>query len=132
MTNSSRRVLVLTPSKPGRRHDKNLTDRNHLVSAIPPESGVIVDTGFQGVKHPNLFIPKKGSKKRPLSEEQKEENRYISSQRIVVEHAIGGIKRFGAMMQTLRNRLGGLDDQISAICAGLWNHHLTMAGLAQG
>lgn len=132
MADSSRRVLVLTPAKPGRRHDKNLIDRSHLIRAIPPEIGVVADTGFQGIRHPNLFIPKKGSKKRPLSAEQKEENRSISSQRIVVEHAIGGTKRFGAMAQILRNRLGHLDDRISAICAGLWNHHLTMAAFAQG
>ncbi len=56
----------------------------------------------------------------------------MSSQHIVVEYAIGGTKRFGAVAQTLRNRLGRLDNRISAICAGLWNHHLTMAAFAQG
>ena len=67
MSDAQRRVLVLTPSKPGRRHDKNLVDRNHLVKGIPGEVGVVVDTGFQGVKHPCLFMPKKGTKNCPLS-----------------------------------------------------------------
>ena len=35
MTDAKRRVLVLTPSKPGRRHDKNLVDRSQLVQNIP-------------------------------------------------------------------------------------------------
>ena len=124
MTDARRRVLVLTPSKPGRRHDKNLVDRSQLVGSIPAEVGVIVDTGFQGVKHPSLFIPKKATKKRPLNPEDRASNRYISSQRIVVEHAIGGMKRYAAMHQVLRNKLGQFDDRVAVVSAGLWNHHL--------
>lgn len=124
MTDSKRRILLLTPTKPGRRHDKNLVDRTHLVSHLPPEIGVLVDTGFQGIKHPNLFIPQKSTKKRPLTPEQREANRYISSERIAVEHAIGGLKRYGAMSQILRNKIGRFDDRIALISAGLWNHHL--------
>jgi DDE superfamily endonuclease/Helix-turn-helix of DDE superfamily endonuclease len=124
MSDTSRRILVLTASKPGRRHDKNLADRSHLVWVIPPEVGVVVDTGFQGVKHPNLFIPEKGTRKRPLSEEQRAQNRYISSQRIVVEHSIGGMKRYGVMSQPLRNKIGRFDDRTALVSAGLWNHHL--------
>ena len=86
--------------------------------------GVVVDTGFQGVKHPNLFIPDKATRKRPLSEEQRTSNRCISSQRIVVEHAIGGMKRYGVMSQPLRNKIGSFDDRAALVSAGLWNHHL--------
>jgi hypothetical protein len=124
MTDARRWVLVLTPSKPGRRHDKNLVDRSHLVGSIPAEVGVIVDTGFQGVKHPSLFIPQKATKKRPLNPEDRTSNRYISSQRIVVEHAIGGMKRYPAMDQVLRNKLGQFDDRVAVVSAGFWNHHL--------
>lgn len=124
MTDAKRRVLVLTPSKPGRQHDKNLVDRSHLVGNIPAGVGVVVDTGFQSVKHANLFIPQKATKKRPLNPEARASNRYISSQRIVVEHAIGGMKRYGAMSQVLRNKIGRFDDQVAVVSAGLWNHHL--------
>ena len=123
MSDAGRRILVLSASKPGRRHDKNLADRSHLVKAIPPEVGV-VDTGFQGVKHPNLFIPEKATRKRPLSEEQRAHNRHVCSQRIVVEHAIGGMKRYGVMSQPLRNKIGSFDDRTAPVSAGLWNHHL--------
>lgn len=124
MSDAKRRVLVLTSSKPGRRHDKNLVDRTPLVQNIPAEVGVIVDTGFQGIKHPNLFIPQKASKQRPLTPEDRANNRYLSSQRIVVEHAIGGMKRYGAMSQVLRNKIGEFDDRVALVSAGLWNHHL--------
>jgi hypothetical protein len=125
VSDAERRILVLSPSKPGRRHDKNLVDRVQLVENIPTDVGVIVDTGFQGLRHENLFIPQKGTKKRPLSPEQRENNRYISTQRIYVEHSIGGIKRYGAMYQTLRNKLGHFDDRLAVVTAGLWNHHLS-------
>ncbi|WP_440863588.1 transposase family protein [Symbiopectobacterium purcellii] len=46
-------------------------------------------------QHPNTQIPKKGTRKRPLSPEQKQENKIISGIRITVEHAIAGIKRLG-------------------------------------
>lgn len=124
LSDAKRRVLVLTPSKPGRRHDKNLVDRTQMMQHIPADVGVIVDTGFQGVKHPNLFIPQKATKKRPLTPEDRANNRYISSQRIVVEHAIGGMKRYGAMSQVLRNKLGEFEDRVAVVSAGLWNHHL--------
>ena len=124
MTDAKQRVLLLTPSKPGRRHDKNLIDRSQLIGNIPPEVGVVVDTGFQGVKHPSLFIPQKATRKRPLTPEARAGNRYISSQRIVVEHAIGGMKRYGAMSQVLRNKIGRFDDRVAVVSAGLWNHHL--------
>lgn len=125
MVDAQRRVLVLTPSKPGRRHDKNLVDRSQLVAVIPPEIGVVVDTGFQGVRHPNLFIPEKARNKRPLNPQQRASNRYISSERIVVAHAIGGMKRYGAMSQVLRNKLGHFDDRVAVVSAGLWNYHLS-------
>ncbi len=129
MSDATRRVLVLTASKPGRRHDKNPADRSHLAQAIPPEVGVMVNTGFQGLRHPSLFIAHKATRKRPLNPQQKEANRYISSQRIVVEHAIGGMKRFGAMSQVLRNKVGRFDERVAQVSAGLWNHHLNVSQL---
>lgn len=39
-----------------------------------------------------------------------------------MEHAIGGIKRYGVMSQPLRNRIGEFDDQTALLAAGLWNY----------
>ena len=71
-------------------------------------------------------IPHKKPKDGELTKDQKQENRVISGIRIIVEHAIGGMKRFGAASQIVRNRKGQ-DDQMMAICAGLWNFHLQNA-----
>ncbi len=70
-------------------------------------------------------MPIKGTKKYPLTYAQKQENTLISSIRVRVEHAIGGMKRFRAVSDMLRNRLGRLDDLFMQLAAGLWNYHLS-------
>jgi DDE superfamily endonuclease len=67
--------------------------------------------------------PQKGSKKHPLSTEQKDENRIISRLRVLCEHAIGSIKRFGSLFLLYRNRKGQ-DDSFMLIASGLWSLHL--------
>ena len=53
------------------------------------------DTGFLGHNPKNVTVkmPTKKPKGKNLSDAQKEENRKISSFRILVEHAIGGVKK---------------------------------------
>lgn len=127
-TDASKRVLLLSPTKNGRRHDKWRVEQTNWLKAIPPSTTVWVDTGFMGIEQQlqvgvPLMRPQKGSKKHPLSPEQKTENRVISSLRVVCEHAIGGIKRFGALFFPYRNRKGQ-DDSFMWIASGLWNLHL--------
>jgi hypothetical protein len=123
-----RRILLLSPTKHGRLHDKKASDKNGGLHAIPPDVHIWTDTGFLGHQrdHPHMHMPKKGSKHHPLTEAEKEENRIISSFRIVVEHAIGGMKRFKAAADICRSR-NGWDDELMSVCAGLWNFHLRCA-----
>ena len=127
VTDDKRRVLLLTPTKSGRRHDKRIADKNHLWRVIPPNVAIWVDTGFQGVlkQHQKTMIPKKATKNYPLSEEDKAENKLVSSIRVVVEHAIAGVKRYKAASDIYRNHLPNLDDQFTLLSAGLWNYHLS-------
>lgn len=126
VTDKNRRILVVTAQKSGRRHDKKLADKNSVFEMIPQEIPVYTDTGFIGAQkiHPNIYIPKKKSKKRPLTFDEKETNKLISSYRVVVEHAIGGIKHFRCMSEKLRNRKAFIDDQFILLSSGLWNYHL--------
>jgi len=127
VTDKKRRILVVTKQKSGRRHDKKLADKNSVFEMIPQEIPVYADTGFIGAQrvHPNIYIPKKKSKKRPLTFDEKETNKLISSYRVVVEHAIGGIKRLRCMSEKLRNRRAFVDDQFILLASGLWNYHLS-------
>ena len=129
MSDEKKKMLSLSPAKSGRRHDKRIADKASLLQHVPPEAGVWADSGFQGVRHrhPNTLVPKRGSKNHPLTNDEKEENRIISSFRIVVEHAIGGAKRYRALSDAFRNKLGWLDDLFMELGAGLWNFHLRYA-----
>lgn len=127
VSDNKRRVLVLTKQKSGRRHDKRLGDKEHLFTSLPDEVDLFVDTGFQGVQkvHKQTYIPKKRRKGKPLTIYDKELNRLISSYRVVVEHAIGGIKRYRCVSEKLRNRKAWIDDTFMLLSAGLWNYHLS-------
>ena len=64
-------------------------------------------------------MPKKRTKKHPLTAEEKRFNREISSERVPNEHAIGFIKRFKILSERYRNRrkrFGLRFNLISGIC----------------
>jgi len=65
-----------------------------------------VDTGYQGIAkiHANVEIPKKRSKKNPLTKEDKQQNRNISSKRVAVENIIREVKIFRIIAEKYRNR----------------------------
>jgi hypothetical protein len=129
LADEHKRILVLTPTKSGRRHDKRLSDKAGIFEHLPAHVTAWLDTGFTGVHklHPNTLIPKKRSKGKPLSDDDKTNNRLISSFRVVIEHAIGGMKRYQCMQQPYRNRKPKLDDLFSLLSAGLWNYHLSFS-----
>lgn len=89
-----------------------------------------LDLGFQGFadlyNYGELFIPFK--KKRvakgqsnELSDEQKRLNKQQAKERIVVEHSIGGMKRYRILCNRLRIKTTALIDTVIGVCAGLWN-----------
>lgn len=125
VVNNKKKILVLTPTKHGRVHDKKISDKFSVITTIPDEVSILVDTGFQGIQHqhPNVYIPKKRSKKCVFTDIDRQWNRLISSTRIVVEHAIAGVKRYKVAADIFRNK-NGLDDIFMELSAGLWNYHL--------
>lgn len=66
----------------------------------------ITDSGYTGIKRlqKNSRLPKKSSKKKPLTVEEKKQNRQISSERAVNENVIGSLKRFKIISDRYRNR----------------------------
>ena len=128
ITDTRKRILVLTPSKHGKVHDKKLADKALTVVRLPEKVSLLADTGFVGIdkQHVNTLIPRKKPRGGFLTEAEKAMNRLISSSRIVVEHAIGGMKRFRAVSEIYRNK-NGWDDQLVNVAAGLWNFHIQMA-----
>jgi len=83
------------------------------------------DTGYVGIKrlHANSLLPKKKTKKKPLTAEDKALNRKISSERVGNEHAIGFIKRFKILSERYRNRRKRFGLRFNLI-AGICNFEL--------
>jgi DDE superfamily endonuclease len=112
-----------------------------LKQEFPPELDwfadihVRVDLGYLGMqsdyRSERIAIPTKKprkSKKNPkpqVSDEQKAANTALSQIRIVIEHAIGGMKRYNILVHVFRNRKVDFEDHAVGICAGLWNFALS-------
>lgn len=62
-------------------------------------------------------MPKKRSKKAPLTKEDKAGNRTLSSARVSCEHTIGALKRFKIIADKYRNRRTRLKLRFALIAA---------------
>jgi len=82
----------------------------------------VVDSGYMGIKkmQPNSQVPKKRSRKRPLSRDDKRMNRNIASERALNENVIGGLKRFKILSDRYRNRRKRFGLRFNLI-AGIYN-----------
>jgi IS5 family transposase len=83
------------------------------------------DSGYQGIIkiHSNSETPKKKSRKRKLTKEDKTNNRRIGSERIPIEHVNCRLKRLHILAERYRNRRKRFGLRIS-LFAGLYNHEL--------
>lgn len=88
----------------GKKHDFRLFKESGVHAGN--ETMFETDTGYVGITaiHPKSLLPKKQSKNKPLTEEEKRNNRIISRERIYVEHAIRFVKRFHILSERYRNR----------------------------
>lgn len=114
----------------GKSHDYRV-----LKYEFPPEKAwftdhrVRLDLGYQGFDKDydcqEVMIPKKKPCKQELSVEDKAQNRQKSCERIYVEHAIGGLKRYRILSDRLRIHDCQTYDSALEVCAGLWNFYLS-------
>ena len=125
-----RKILYLSKCWVGKTHDFKL-----LKIEFPPEQEwfksfkVRVDLGYLGMAKEyeckSLSIPHKKPKKQELNAVEKLENRVFAGERVNVEHAIGGMKRYRILSDRLRMHDFGLYDMVLEVCAGLWNFQLS-------
>lgn len=125
----TKRVILLSEARAGKIHDKRQLDEADLVSNIPDLVRIEGDLGFQGLQNEfvNIHLPHKKPRGKELSDQQKQENKEFSSQRVVCEHAHAGIKRYNAVSAIYRNRVPDFDDRLMLTAAGLWNFYLEAA-----
>jgi hypothetical protein len=131
VTTARKRVLVLSDTFPGHMHDKTGANEQAIFDPIPEEVLVHIDLGFLGVpkERPtgNFSLPEKKPKGQTLSEEAKTRNQEKARRRVLVEHALSGVKRFRAGTDVLRNALDVFADRLILVACGLWNLHVEMA-----
>lgn len=94
---------------------------------LAPNIHALTDTGYLGLQkiHPNTSMPKKSSKKNPLTAKDKKANRELSSERVVNENVIGMIKRFKIVADRYRNRRKRFALRFNLI-AGIYNFELNI------
>jgi hypothetical protein len=136
MSTLTKFIVFLGRTFSGHHHDYTM-----LKAELPPDQdwfshiAVLLDLGYQGIQTDyvgeHIEIPLKKprkSKKNPepqLTDQQKAINKALSRVRILVEHAIGGIKRYNILVHRFRNHKANFDDDVVGICAGLWNFALS-------
>jgi hypothetical protein len=120
----TRKIMGLSPTCAGKKHDKKLADEQDLV--FPPGSTLYKDTGFQGYEPENVESrqPKKKPRGGELTCEERKQNSAISRERIGVEHSIGGVKVYRIVKDVFRNLKTGFDDVVMETACGLHNLRL--------
>lgn len=96
--------MICTAFSNGKRHDFRLFKESK--TGIHPEIRVVTDTGYQGIQklHGKSDVPKKKSKKKPLTVADKKKNQLLANERVANEHVIGTLKRFKILADKYRNR----------------------------
>ena len=93
---------------------------------IHPNINQKTDSGYQGIQkeHNNSDLPKKASKKHPLTKQQKQQNRQLAAERVENEHVIGKLKIFNILENRYRNR--SKFGKRFTLIAGIYNANLAL------
>lgn len=118
------RVLYLSPTVPGKVHDKKIADQQRI--RYPAAATLGKDTGFQGYEPDGVFTyqPKKKPSGQALDGLDKFFNRLIAAVRIRVEHALAGVKRCRIVLDPFRNTKADCSDLVIEVACALHNFRL--------
>jgi len=121
-----RRILFLSATYEGSAHDKRIADEAVLDFGGGKPLELLQDLGFQGYAPAGAVVlqPVKKPRGGELSAAQKQSNRELSRQRVVVEHAIGGVKTWRIVKEQIRSWCHLLRDRVLYLACGLHNFRL--------
>jgi hypothetical protein len=95
--------VISTAFSNGKYHDFSLF--KNPKTKINPDIKIVTDTGYQGIQY--LYgksqLPKKKTKKNPLTKDDQKNNQELAMKRIGNEYAIGMVKRFKIISDQYRN-----------------------------
>jgi len=115
--------IICTAFTNGKRHDFRLFKESKI--QIHTSINVITDSGYQGLQkiHAKTQSPKKKSKQKPLTQDDRAHNRQLSRDRVLNENVIGKLKRFKILSDRYRNRRKRFMLRFNLI-AGIYNLEL--------
>ena len=115
--------VICTAFSNGKRHDFRVFKESRV--RFQKETQVVTDTGYQGLQklHSNSALPKKKRKHHPLTKEEKNRNKELSSLRVLNENVIGRLKRFKIISDRYRNRRKRFGLRFNLI-SGIYNFEL--------
>lgn len=98
------RAIMCTATGQGATHDLTLFRQSK--TRIHPETELLADAGYQGVwrEHACSRTPHKATKKKPLTPDQRAQNRDLARARLPVEHVIRCLKIFRCLKDVYRHR----------------------------
>ena len=116
------REIIATFFGKGKTDDYKLYKKSGV--KLAKEVGIKADSGYQGLqkKHAKV-LPKKQSKLKKLTKEEKRANRELARKRIRVENVIRRLKIFRILAERYRNRRKRLGLRFNLI-AGIYNFEL--------
>jgi hypothetical protein len=117
----SQKVVYLSPTQPGKNHDKKQADEAAIVYPYLATLGKY--SGFQGYEPSDVITwqPKKKPKGQELPIADKCLNAVLSSERILVEHVLSGVKRCRIVKDVFRNTKLGFTDLVMDVACALHN-----------
>ena len=106
-----KRILHVSPTVEGKRHDKQLFEDSWVYTRIPKKAKALGDSAYQGIHHPflRLSVPQKKPPNQELGGEMKAQNRLISQVRVRVEHPLAFLKHFNILSQVFRGQIHRAD-----------------------
>ena len=112
--------IICTNFCDGKKHDFKLYKDSKV--RWGKEIRAVVDSGYTGIKkiQSTSLLPKKRSRGKPLTNEDKQSNRQIASERVLNENVIGRLKRFKILGDKYRNRRKRFGLRFNLI-AGIYN-----------
>ena len=121
---NSQEIICIAYGK-GKEHDFKLFKKSKTNLSL--KTKCLADKGYQGIGkiHKLSQTPHKKPPKNKLSSLQKEENRKLASERIVIEHVYRHLKIFKILSERYRNRRKRFGLRFTLIAA-IYNYELCL------
>lgn len=126
MVNQKTQEIICVVVREGKTHDFKIWKESQI--GIEKKTELLADKGYQGIAniHANSRTPIKKTKEKSLSKEQKNFNKRLAKERIVVEHVHRRLKIFRIFSSRYRNRRRRFGLRLNLI-AGIYNYELSLS-----